>query len=128
MLDNVGAINEINDTNNAIKSIIGVNPKIIRPPYGNVNKNIDMKMPVVLWNIDTLDWKYRDKNKVADAIVKNAHDGAIVLMHDIYKSSVEGALMAMERLKDEYYFVTIEEMAALKNIKLENNSKYFNIK
>lgn len=128
VLDNVSALNEINDTNNAIKSIIGVNPKIIRPPYGNVNKNIDMAMPIVLWNIDTLDWKYRDKNKVADEIVKNAHDGAIVLMHDIYKSSVEGALMAMERLKDEYYFVTIEEMAALKNIKLENNSKYFNIK
>lgn len=128
ILSNESALNEINSTNMAIKSVIGVNPSIIRPPYGNINYNIDMKMPTILWNIDTLDWKYKDKNIVADKIVEKAHDGAIILLHDIYKSSVEGALLAMERLKDEYYFVTIEEMAILKNKKLENNQKYFNIK
>lgn len=128
IISSESAEREINDTNNAIKSVIGVNPSIIRPPYGNVNPNISTNMPIVLWNVDTLDWKYRDKSKVADKIVENAHDGAIILLHDIYKSSVEGALLAMERLKDEYYFVTIEEMSILKNKTLENDQKYFNIK
>ena len=32
----------------------------------------------------------------------------------------------MEELKDEYAFVTIDEMIELKNIQLDKNKSYFN--
>lgn len=86
-------------------------------------------MHTILWDIDPLDWKYKNKNRVADEIIEHAHDGAIILLHDIYKSSVEGALLAMEELeKQGYAFVTITEMAQLRGIDLDYQTSYFNMK
>ena len=122
--------NEINTTNLEVYNIVGEYPTIIRPPYGNTNSNIKNigNMPTILWNIDTLDWKYRNKDRISNEIIEKAHDGAIVLLHDIYSTSIEGALIAMEELKDEYVFVTIEEMMLLKNIEIDKNKTYYNFK
>lgn len=82
----------------------------------------------ILWDLDTEDWKYKDKDRIANYIVDNAHDGAIVLLHDLYETSVDGALLAMERLEKEgYAFVTIEELALLKNIKLDKTKSYYQL-
>lgn len=115
---------EINITNNKIKEITGEKQIFIRPPYGNINSDVKelSNLSTILWNIDTLDWKHRDSKRVCEEIVNSAHDDAIVLMHDIYKTSVEGTLMAMEQLSKEVYaFVTISEMATLKNRELNNS-------
>lgn len=124
-------LKEVRNTNEEIKKIIGEEPIFLRPPYGNINASIKdlTNMYTILWNIDTEDWKYKDKNKIANNIIKNAHDGAIILLHDIYDTSVEGALLAMETLQDEgYAFVTIEEMIELKSIELDKSKSYFNFR
>ena len=121
---------EIMNTNEAGKNITGEYPDLIRPPYGSYNSDVKKiaNMPIILWNIDTLDWKYRDKDKVAKTIIENAKDGSVILLHDLYQSSVEGALLAMQELyNDGYAFVTIDEMCILKGITLEN-SVYRNFK
>lgn len=121
---------EINNTNDSIYNILGEYPTVIRSPYGNTDQDIKAigNMSTILWDVDTLDWKYRNSLKVADEIVKNAHDGAIILLHDIYSTSVDGALIAMEELKDEYAFVTIEEMMILKNVNFDISKTYYNFK
>ena len=127
-IDDYTLMKEIRDTNTNIKNIIGVEPSIIRPPYGSVNNHVKevSNMYTILWNIDTNDWKYKDKNRICDEIVQNAKDGSIVLLHDLYKTSVEGALLAMEKLYNEgYAFVTIDEMVKIKEIKLEKDKTYF---
>lgn len=121
-------INEIKKTNNNIKDIIGENTLYLRPPYGNTNNNIKelSNMYTIMWDLDTEDWKYKDKNRIAKYIIDNAHDGGIVLLHDLYETSVDGALLAMEELsKEGYAFVTIEEMAKLKNINLDKRKSYY---
>lgn len=127
-LNDYDIMKEINSTNEEIKEIIGVQPEYLRAPYGNTNAHIKelSNMYTILWNIDTEDWKYKDAQKIKDNILNHAHDGAIILLHDIYNTSVEGALLAMEELKDEYAFVTIDEMIELKNIQLDKNKSYFN--
>ena len=131
LLSDVALIDEVKKTNEAIKGVIGKSPTLLRPPYGNLTargKEL-ANMNIVLWNIDPLDWKYKDKNRVANEIIEHAHDGAIVLVHDIYKSSVEGALLAMEELqKQGYAFVTINEMAQLRGIELDTTTSYFSMK
>ncbi|MDE6142061.1 MAG: polysaccharide deacetylase family protein, partial [Bacilli bacterium] len=120
-------VSEIRNTNDNIKEIIDQDTLYLRPPYGNINSNIKdiANMYTILWDLDTEDWKYKDKDRISNYIVSNAHDGAIVLLHDLYETSVDGALDAMERLKgDGYAFVTIEEMALLKNIKLDKLKSY----
>ena len=131
LLSDSALMEEMKQANEAIKSVIGKMPSLLRPPYGNLTshgKEIT-NMNIILWNIDPLDWKYKDKNKIANEIVEHAHDGAIVLVHDIYKSSVEGALLAMEELQKEgYAFVTINEMAQLRGIELDTATSYFSMK
>ena len=83
-------------------------------------------MHIINWNVDTEDWKLKDRNLIKDKILEDAHDGAIVLLHDIYTESVEGALMAMEELeKENYAFVTIEEMVQLRGVKLDYDTTYY---
>lgn len=127
LLNDYARIQEIKETNQVIENIIGVKPTLLRPPYGNINEEIKKisNMHIIEWGIDTLDWKTKDKELIAEKIVDNAYDGAIVLLHDIYESSVEGALLAIERLEQEgYAFVTISEMAQLKNVKLDYVTLY----
>ena len=131
LLSDVALMDEVKKTNEAIKDVIGTSPTLLRPPYGNLTDHGKelANMSIVLWNIDPLDWKYKDKNRVAQEIIEHAHDGAIVLVHDIYKSSVEGALLAMEELqKQGYAFVTINEMAQLRGIELDTTTSYFSMK
>ena len=129
LLSDSKIIEEISKTDEAIKNIIGTSPELLRPPYGNVNDNIKQLSSkyIINWNVDTEDWKLKDRNLIKENILKNARDGAIILLHDIYTESVEGALLAMEELEKEgYAFVTISEMAKLKGVTLDYNKTYFN--
>ena len=130
-LNNDNVTNEINNTNLAIRNVIGVNPTLLRPPYGSVNDRVNslVNMNIILWNVDTLDWKYRDANRVKDEIVNAASDGAIILLHDLYETSIDGTILAMDELITQgYAFVTIDEMAKLKGVKLNNSKIYRYIK
>ena len=131
LLNDSEVISEVEKTNDKIKEIIDVKPTLLRPPYGNLTNHRKelVNMHTILWDIDPLDWKYKNKSRVADEIIEHAHDGAIILLHDIYKSSVDGALLAMEELeKQGYAFVTITEMAQLRGIDLDYQTSYFNMK
>ena len=119
---------EINNANTVIREIIGTEPSVFRPPYGNINNSVKqyINVPIILWNIDPLDWKYKDKEMIKNNIVSNAEDGDIVLVHDIYLSSVEGALLAMEELYNQgFAFVTIEEMMTLKGVDWQQGKNYY---
>ena len=110
-------------------NVIGVRPTIIRVHYGNINSKIRSisDMNHILWNVDTLDWKYKNTNKVYKRIISKATDGDIILLHDIFKTSVNGVLKAIDELKKEgFEFVTIDEMVCLKGIKLDKSKTYFN--
>ena len=81
-------------------------------------------MTIILWSIDTLDWQYKDAKKIKETIINNVSDGDIILLHDLYKTSIEGTLLAMDELKDEYDFVSIDELIKQKEIKIKPNEVY----
>ena len=118
---------EINHTNEILSNIIGEDIKFIRPPYGSYNQNILDKtnMAFILWNVDTLDWKLRDAEKVRDYIVKKASDGDIILLHDIHATSVDGVIMAIDILKEDgYEFVSLDELLVYRNIDIQTRKAY----
>lgn len=53
-------------------------------------------MPMILWNVDTLDWKTRNTQSTIDSVMKNLKDGDIVLMHDIHSQTIDAALELIE--------------------------------
>ena len=56
-------------------------------------------MTPVLWSLDSLDWKLKDKGKIVRRVLKDVKDGDIILMHDIFPSSVEAALELVDILQ-----------------------------
>lgn len=119
-------LNEIDKTNDLISSITGEVPSYFRPSYGNSNDKIEhlTDMKTVLWNCDSLDWKLRNSNRITKRVLNSVHDGSIILMHDLYKTSVNAALDIIDRLEKEgYEFVTVEELAKL-NAEVNANLLY----
>lgn len=107
------ACEEIRRTNEVIEAITGETPAYIRPPYGSWSEELTcaVDMTVVLWSVDPRDWQSQNKDTVVRHIVKNTEEGDIILLHDVYKSSVEAALEAVDQLQAEgYVFVTADEI------------------
>lgn len=105
--------NEINKTSNAIKAVIGEGPQLYRPPYGAINDQVRgaTNLKPVLWTVDPQDWLHRDATKVFNHVKANVTDGSIVLMHDIYGSTVEAVGKILSYLAAEgYQFVTVSEL------------------
>lgn len=104
---------EIFKTNNEIYEATGKYPEYMRPPYGAWKKNMELcvEMLPVFWDIDTLDWKSQNVDAILKAAGEEPEDGSIILMHDEYQTSVEAALLLVDRLKEKgYEFVTVDEL------------------
>lgn len=127
-LDRDSILYEIHDTSNEIEKVTGKYPVSFRAPYGNVNLDIRVlgELNSILWSLDSTDWKLKDKDEIKDKVVSEIGDGDIVLFHDLYYASVEGAIMAIEELKQQgYEFVTVEELSKLRNINFDNTRDYY---
>ena len=49
-----------------------------------------MQYPLIGWDVDSLDWKSRNKDKIISKINETSNfDGRIILMHSIYNSTAE---------------------------------------
>lgn len=100
----------------------------VRTPGGALNSTIrnNCGAPIILWSVDTLDWKTRNADSVYNSIIKSSKDGSIVLMHDLYATSVTGALRAIDTLKKQgYEFVTVSELMRRKGITPETGKSYY---
>lgn len=118
---------EIEDTSEVIYSATKKKPKLLRPSYGSVNNKIKKvaNMPIIIWDIDTLDWKYHNSKRITSRVVNKVRDGDIILMHDIYSASLNALSNIIPILQDNgYEFVTIDELFYYKGISLENGKVY----
>lgn len=104
---------EIQKTNEIIREITGKDTEYIRPPFGVYkNRYVEIEnMIVVLWDIDPKDWTIYDADRVAKDVISHAKEGKIILMHDIFETSVEAAIKIIDELTSEgYEFVTVDEI------------------
>ena len=126
-IDGAAVKKEVDDTNRNIKNICGSPATLLRPPYGAINDTVksNVGMPMILWNVDTLDRKTRNTQSTIDSVMKNLKDGDIVLMHDIHSQTIDAALELIPKLEEEgYQLVTVSEMAAAKKQDLKDGTAY----
>ena len=65
----------------------------------------------MLWDVDTLDWKSKNVDSIMKIVKNEVEDGAVILMHDAYQSSVDAALQIVDLLMEEgYEFVTVDKL------------------
>lgn len=118
---------EFDESNEILKSITGEGFHLVRPPYGEINDKIknELDAAFILWDIDTMDWKYRNSNYLVNYVLDNAETGDIILFHDIHKTSVD----AIEKLLpvlyvNGYQVVTVSKLAEVVGINLEYHKSY----
>lgn len=106
-------IKEVEDTQHAIESIVHVYPTLVRPPYGSKNETVSriLDYNLILWDLDTRDWASKDTQKIIEVTLNNVRDKDIILMHDIYPTSVQAAIELIPLLQERgYQLVTVSEL------------------
>lgn len=119
---------QVSRTNKLVSEITGQGVNLIRPPYGAISETMEkqLEMPMILWNIDTLDWKTKNAKKTIKAVMKDVKDGDIILLHDIHSTTIDAMEELIPMLLEEgYQLVTVSEMAAVKGIQMEAGERYF---
>ena len=119
---------EVENNQSKLNSTLGLDKKyLVRPPYGNANDTVKatVEHPMILWWVDTLDWKSKDPGAVLEEVKKATKDGAIILMHDLYSTTAEATKKVVPWLKEQgYQICSVSEMFAARGVKMENGKTY----
>ncbi|MEU8800284.1 polysaccharide deacetylase family protein [Spirillospora sp. NPDC048819] len=112
-LSTAGVRSQIRRTQEVIEDASGVEPTLMRPPYGATNGRVGraVGMPQIMWSVDTQDWRYRSVSRGARVGINQPERGDIVLYHDIHKSSVDCIPKVVDGLRKRgFTFVTVSEL------------------
>ena len=112
---------ELKKSRDAIYNASGSFPTVFRPPYGLHDPLVrsvaaEFGMPLILWSVDTIDWRDRDVDAILSHII-NPHgfplvqNGDIILMHDTLSTTVDGAIKIVDELLGlGFRFVTVSQL------------------
>ena len=111
---------QIEKTQQVLQETLSYQPKYLRPTYGSVNDRIrkNTELKIVLWTVDTKDWKITNVDRIIEKATTNIKDGDIILMHDIFERSSQALEKIIPILKEQgFQFVTISELEEVKKIR-----------
>lgn len=128
---NLNAVRQqVTKASDRIEAATGVKPTLFRPPYGAINDSVrqvmkEQKTSMILWSVDSLDWKSKNAQAVNKEVMQHVRPGSIVLMHDIHASTADALPQLLESLKKQgYQFVTVSQLLSLNEFK--GIGPYFN--
>lgn len=110
--------NEILNTHNLIKEILGVEMDLFAPPSGSYSKTTietakELGYTSIMWSRDTIDWRDQDENLIYSRAVKNAAGGDLILMHPTEKTAAALPKIIETLLGEGFNLTTVSE--CLKN-------------
>lgn len=113
-----------------LEKACGQTPTVYRAPGGNINSRAltTIPLPHIMWSVDTRDWETRNTEKVKNAVLRGLKDGAIILVHDIHRTTYTGVLAAMEVIFAEdmdVEFLTVTELLSRNGTPPEAGQTYY---
>ena len=94
------ARSEVDRTSAEIARVTGVSTTLLRPPYGSMSpQTATLGQAIILWDVDTEDWKNRDASITTSRALATVRPGSIILMHDIHASTIEAVPAIIAGLK-----------------------------
>ncbi len=121
---------QITRTSDKIQEVTGQTVITMRPPFGALNRLsrrviADMDLPVILWGIDTLDWKTKSASKTVSAMMQGAGNGVIILCHDTWPSTAKAMETAVPQLVAKgFQLVTVSEMMSFREEPIKAGWEY----
>lgn len=105
---------EIQELDERVWGIVGYYPQTIRPPYGDIPRSgipDQHQRPVVMWSIDSYDWKRRPAARIVSDVLSDVAPGDIILMHALSERTVTALPDILQGLKDrELRVVTVSTL------------------
>lgn len=118
MLDAAQFRQEVATTQALVCRLAGVQPRYLRPPFGHYDFKTaswaaELGLTLLMWDVDTRDWQHRNPQRIIQIVQQQAQPGSIILMHDIFGSTVEAlaAVIATLRAKN-LELVTVGQLLA----------------
>ncbi|MEU8245019.1 polysaccharide deacetylase family protein [Nonomuraea sp. NPDC048916] len=118
-----GAIrSEIQKTQDAVKKAAGVEPKLLRPPYGMADLQVsdiaaEYGMPIVLWTAGSRDWSSKNADAIKKQTLAVAQRDGIILMHDWVKQTVDVMPSLVKTLQSRgYTLVKVSDILKKENL------------
>ncbi len=117
---------EITGCNQKIKAITGIEPTLMRPPYGDYNNKVieateSLGMYTIQWSVDSLDWKDLSAKEITNRVQSAIQPGGIVLFHNAAKHTPEALPTLIESLLAEgYEFVPISQLIYKENYTIDH--------
>ena len=121
-------VEDITKCTDILFSATGQKPALFRPTGGFMTDTIISACgaPIILWNIDTEDWKEKNADDVYEQLISGLSAGDIVLMHDLFPGTAEAVERAVPVLvKEGYQIVNVSELAYYYGVTLENGKAYY---
>ena len=121
----------LGQTDSELLTYVGVASSVLRPPGGRVDDSLkyETDLPLILWSVDTRDWETKDAQTTINNVLNDVQDGSIVLMHDIYESTMIASETIIPELQNiGYQLVTVQEMGLLRRGGLKPGTAYYSIK
>lgn len=112
---------EIHKTEQALKKIFpDYTMMYVRPPYGHYNQLVEdsIEQPLILWNIDSLDWEDSTVDTICDEVLANIKDGDIIVFHDDNPTLLKALERLLPALKERgFQFVTVSQLQEYRSAK-----------
>ena len=108
----------------------GYTPRLMRPPGGNKSDKVlaaakEAQLSVILWSVDSQDWKVANKNDILKFCKTGITNGSIVLFHDKLKATRAAMEELLPYLVEEgYELVTVSELLERHGQPLEPGQLY----
>ncbi|MFG1683263.1 polysaccharide deacetylase family protein [Nonomuraea sp. NPDC049269] len=114
--------NEIQKTQDAVKKAAGVEPKLLRPPYGMLDVQTsevaaEFGMPMILWTAGSRDWATKNSAEIKKQTLAVAKRDGIILMHDWVKQTVDVMPSLVKLLQSRgYTLVKVSDVIKSQNL------------
>ncbi|WP_226658092.1 polysaccharide deacetylase family protein [Guptibacillus hwajinpoensis] len=109
-------VKEVLNSRQEIEKATGQTPTLIRPPYGEMNSEVEQVAKIngsslILWSVDSRDWKSKNAKAINEVVLKEVVSGSIILLHDVHPTTAEALPKLITTLKEEgYHFLTVSQL------------------
>ena len=119
------AVSQVKHTDSEIFKQLRIYTHLFRPPYGIQTNGMaaqakSEKHAVLLWSVDSEDWRRPSASTIARTVMREVYPGGIILMHDgggNRTHTVAALKLIIPQLKQKgYKFVTIPELLEIRYV------------
>lgn len=116
------ALGQLRRTSAAIRTAVGVTPRVFRAPYGSVSRSVILAarlagLVTVRWDVDPHDYETPGAETIHRRVVRRSQPGSIVLLHDDRQAREQTATAVDWIVRDlgerGFAFVTVSQLLGL---------------